>query len=172
MNNTKLCPQCGGSLVHESREKTCRYAKKTVKKIETFFVIYSQPGWWCRLCGEGIIEGEDHQHFKDVFSTLRAKVEGVLTPKQISSIRKNMGISKRKASLLVGGGHNAFQRYESGEICPSSSTSALISLLGLRPELQQLLPSLQNDPDKKFITLPTQNRVEIHKIAENKPIQS
>ena len=165
MSNTKQCTMCGGSLVRDERERTCRYTKKTLKKAQTFSVTYRQPGWWCNVCGEGFIKDDDHRVHDEVFTELRARVEGVLSPKQIRAIRNKLGLSKRKASFLVGGGYNAFQRYESGEIVPSGSASCLISLLGERPELQHVIPFIQESSARHTMALSNQEMVEIQMVS-------
>ncbi|MBF0622973.1 MAG: type II toxin-antitoxin system MqsA family antitoxin [Magnetococcales bacterium] len=162
----KKCAVCGGSLIHEERDRTCRYTKKTRNKHEVYSVQYHQPGLWCTTCGEGYIKGDDQKVHNAVFTTLRSKVEGVLSPTEIQCIRENLGLSKRKASLLIGGGHNAFQKYETGEVMPSKSTSSLIRLLGARPELISVLTSLQQPQQDKHIHLPNhQGDVKIQTVS-------
>jgi len=60
---------------------------------------------------------------------LKARAEKRLTPDAIKRIRKKLGLTQKQAGLIVGGGPNAFQKYESGEILIShAATSALLLL--------------------------------------------
>ena len=66
-----------------------------------------------------------------------------LSPRDVARIRGGLGLSKRKAGRVLGGGPNAFARYESGEATPSQPLCLLLRLLDARPEL---LAELVDDP--------------------------
>jgi HTH-type transcriptional regulator/antitoxin MqsA len=67
----------------------------------------------------------------DELVLLARKREGA----EIRRIRKKLGLSQKGASRLTGGGHNAFSRYEHGEIVPLPSVLNLLKLLDRHPEL-------------------------------------
>jgi HTH-type transcriptional regulator/antitoxin MqsA len=50
-------------------------------------------------------------------------------PEDVKRIRKHLKLTQREAGLIIVGGPNAFQKYESGEVLVSKAiTSALILL--------------------------------------------
>lgn len=66
----------------------------------------------------------------------RAKAKhAALTPLVIRAIREACGLSQRDAARVFGGGPKAFEKYESGEVAPSSAMTQLLLLAAKRPEL-------------------------------------
>ena len=66
----------------------------------------------------------------------RAKAKhAVLSPLVVRAIRERCGLSQREAAQVFGGGAKAFEKYESGEVAPSSSMTRLLLLAAKRPEL-------------------------------------
>jgi HTH-type transcriptional regulator/antitoxin MqsA len=55
--------------------------------------------------------------------------------KEIRRIRRKLGLSQIAAARLTGGGHNAFSRYERGEVAPLPAVITLLRLLDKHPEL-------------------------------------
>ena len=49
-----------------------------------------------------------------------------LDPDQIRTIREGLGLSQREAGNLLGGGPNAFAKYESGTLAPSGGGTPLV----------------------------------------------
>ena len=56
------------------------------------------------------------------------KEEGLLTACEIEKIRKDFSLSQREAAALFGGGYNAFNKYESGEVLQSVPMDRLLRL--------------------------------------------
>ena len=140
--NTLECPDCGSSLIREERVDVCTYKSQEVS--------YKQPGWWCGDCDEAILQGDDNIVSNTVFVELRARVEGVLSPSQIKTIRKRLKLTQRQASEMFGGGRNAFQKYESGEVVPSVGMSLLLQLIGDHAEHLQSLSVMR----ERFYNMP------------------
>ena len=61
----------------------------------------------------------------------RAKIIG----QRLRQSRQSLHLSQLDASLLAGGGHNAFSRYENGGAMPVAAVTTLFSLLERHPEL-------------------------------------
>ncbi len=120
------CPMCGAkALVFTTRAAPVEY------KGEQSSV--SVQAWWCNECGDGIMEGAALDVVERAFIELRAKAEETLLPEQVASVRKKLGISQREASEVLGGGRNAFQRYEAGKVPVSEPMKNLLVLLGNDP---------------------------------------
>ena len=124
----KICPVCGkGKLVRKVQPQRFRYKGKTFR--------YEQPGWWCSVCREGILETGDMEETERQLYDFRATVDGYLTRAEVRRIRKKLGLTQAQAGETFGGGHNAFSRYESGLARPPKSTDTLLRLLDTHPEL-------------------------------------
>ncbi len=54
---------------------------------------------------------------------------------EIRRIRRKLGLSQTTAARLTGGGHNAFSRYEHGEVVPLPAVVNLFKLLDKHPGL-------------------------------------
>ncbi len=119
------CPECGGPALFESRTDTVDYkGHKARVRIS---------GHWCTKCGEAVLEGEALAKRERAFLELRAKVERVLSPRQVANIRERLRLSQRRAGELLGGGTRAFQKYESGGQQVSVPMTNLLRLLARDP---------------------------------------
>jgi HTH-type transcriptional regulator / antitoxin MqsA len=119
------CPECRGPAVFETRTDTVEYkGHKAAVRI---------PGRWCKNCGDAVLEGDALAKRERAFLELRAKVEGVLSPRQVAHIRERLKLSQRRAGELLGGGPRAFQKYESGGQQVSVPMANLLRLLEKDP---------------------------------------
>lgn len=56
-----------------------------------------------------------------------------LEPEQIRIIREGLGLSQREAGQVLGGGPNAFAKYESGSLAPAAALANLLLVLKDNP---------------------------------------
>ncbi len=119
------CPECGGVMVLETRSDTVEY-KGHAAQVRV-------KGHWCSKCTEAVLEGAALMKREAAFLALRAKVEGVLGPKEVAAIRERLKLSQRRAGEVLGGGPRAFQKYESGEQQVSTPMANLLRLLKKDP---------------------------------------
>jgi HTH-type transcriptional regulator / antitoxin MqsA len=101
---------------------------------------YGQPGWWASIDdptdNEGQLTDEDNVIRTAARREARAKAKNaILTPLVIRAIREACGLSQQAAARVFGGGPKAFEKYESGEVAPSSSMTRLLLLAAKRPNL-------------------------------------
>lgn len=123
--STARCPECGAVAVQEVRTDTVEYrGQKAPVRVS---------GRWCERCGEAVFDGDALQKREQVFLELRAKVEGVLSPRRVAAIRERLKLSQRRAGELLGGGPRAFQKYESGTQQVSVPMTNLLRLLEKDP---------------------------------------
>ena len=134
---TRPCPACAGGMARATRKRWIRYQNKKVK--------IDQPAWWCRECGEGVLDAKDSVVADRAFATLKAKAEGVLGPAAIARVRARLKLTQRRAGKILGGGARAFQRYESGAVVVSQPMSHLLTLFGEHPELLSRLTARPGD---------------------------
>lgn len=103
---------------------------------------YGQPGWWASLSDPADMEGQliDEDNVIRAAARREAKAkakQATLTPLVIRAIREACGLSQKEAARVFGGGPNAFEKYESGEVGPSFAMTRLLLLAAKRPELFQ-----------------------------------
>ncbi|HYS48067.1 MAG TPA: type II TA system antitoxin MqsA family protein [Xanthobacteraceae bacterium] len=103
---------------------------------------YGQPGWWASIAdpadNEGQLTDEDNVIRAAARREARAKAKhAILTPLVIRAIREACGLSQQAAARVFGGGPKAFEKYESGEVTPSSSMIRLLLLAAKHPDLFQ-----------------------------------
>ena len=133
------CPECGGAAVLRTRTDTVEY-----KGHEAPVKIL---GHWCERCGEAVLEGDALEKRERAFFELRARVEGVLSPRKVATIRERLKLSQRRAGELLGGGPRAFQKYESGDQQVSVPMANLLRLLDKDPRrLADLGPGTHGRP--------------------------
>ncbi len=123
--DTPHCPTCGLSLVRDVRPMTLRY--------KGLSATFDMPGWYC-TCGEGIVTGKDMDVSDRQLNLLKARLENLVLPSEVRRIRKKLGLNQQKAGTLLGGGPNAFHKYESGAVLPSKAISNLLRVLEALPE--------------------------------------
>jgi HTH-type transcriptional regulator/antitoxin MqsA len=125
--NGKKCPTCfQGSL--EQR------VKRTQFEYRGHILGYDQEGAWCGACGEGIVTGKEaaaNESMLDEFIDQVDREEAA----ELARIRKKLGLTQKEAAMIAGGGHNAFSRYERGEVKPVAAVVNLFRLLDRHPDL-------------------------------------
>lgn len=89
----------------------------------------------CNNCGHKWTKTEQDSHNNSVMRSayvvvrdqLRTKY-GLLTGQEIAHMRERFGIHQREAAGIFGGGYNAFNKYESGEVLQSFAMDRLLRL--------------------------------------------
>jgi HTH-type transcriptional regulator / antitoxin MqsA len=122
-----LSPITGKPMVRGFRPLTITYKGRS----ETV----SMPGWYDDDAEGGIHTGDDMKVSDAVLLKLRIAVDHLLTPEEVRRIRKKVGLSQRDAGFVIGGGPNAFQKYESGEVLVSKIVANVLRVLDDDPEL-------------------------------------
>ncbi len=107
MNDNPVCPKTGAPLHRGFRPMTLTYKGESI--------TFDMPGWYCHESDESIHTGKDMKVSDRMLNLLKARREGLLTPKEIRRIRKKLRLSQEAAGLLIGGGR-----------APSKNTRAAI----------------------------------------------
>ena len=121
------CPVCGGHAHRDTRSRVIAYKDASI--------AIDQPAWYCDACDEAIMTGADSNLASDFFDLLRSKVDATLPAVAVKTVRETLGLSQRRASLLLGGGRNAFQKYESGETHVSAAMARLLIAIYRHPDI-------------------------------------
>lgn len=123
----KKCVACGGGPVkRETRQASFKYKGQTLR--------YDQPGEWCAECGEVFLDKSDKNSTDPLIYNFQAKIDGRLTTDDILRIRKKLGLTQKEAGELIGGGPNAFSRYETGKSYPAKALENFLRVLDKHPE--------------------------------------
>jgi HTH-type transcriptional regulator/antitoxin MqsA len=122
------CFACGqGKLLQRTKLLTYTYKGQSIE--------LKQSGLWCDHCDEGILSDDDIKETELAFDEFKSKVDGLLPPKEIRRIRKDvLKITQEEAGRIFGGGKNAFGRYERGLTKPMAAVSNLLKMLEMHPE--------------------------------------
>jgi HTH-type transcriptional regulator/antitoxin MqsA len=128
----RSCPECDSDMVRGTRTTTVKYGGLESEPFD-------QPGLWCQSCGEGLLSFKDMEVSTREMHVLKARAEHLLEPNEVKRVRKKLGLTQKEAGLLLGGGPNAFQKYESADVVTSQAISNLLRLLAHDPSGLEVL---------------------------------
>jgi HTH-type transcriptional regulator / antitoxin MqsA len=126
MTNAPVSPETGKPMVRSVRSMTISYKDQSS--------TFDMPGWYCEDSAESVHTAEDMKVSDAALKSLKIKVEKLLPPEEIRRIRQKLGLTQREAGDIIGGGPNAFQKYESGDVLLSKGMSNFLRLLEKHPE--------------------------------------
>ena len=132
------CPRTGLPMRRDVRPLTLAWKGRSI--------TVDMPGWYADASDESVHTGDDMKVSDRALNRLKAEAEGLLLPEEIRRIRRKLGLSQREAGLVIGGGPQAFQKYESGLILASRAISSALRLLDRQPELLQELRARAAEP--------------------------
>lgn len=92
------------------------------------------PGWYCEGSDEGVHDGKDLEVSDEALRKLKIEAAKLLAPADVKRIRTKIGLTQQQAGMIIGGGPNAFQKYEAGEVTVSKGISNLLRVLERHPE--------------------------------------
>ncbi len=142
IKNCYICGAPNGLKYFEGRSETIRI-KGMERRVDNL------SGWECTVCGDGFWDPDND-------STERydaAKAELTLAARkmigaEIKSTRRKLHLTQKEAvDLLSGAGHNAFSRYERGELAAPRSLVILMRLLDRHPHLLEDAKELAEGAD-------------------------
>lgn len=131
MPEAPRCPETGETMFRAERPMTITY--------KGLSATFDMPGWYTDVSEESIHTGADLRVQGRELAKLKAQAEGLHGPDDVRRVREALGLTQRDAGNLIGGGPNAFQKYESGEVLVSRAISNLLKLLERHPEEVGLL---------------------------------
>ncbi|MBV8509667.1 MAG: type II toxin-antitoxin system MqsA family antitoxin [Xanthobacteraceae bacterium] len=106
----------------------------TIEDAGTSTTVKGWSGWRCESCGEVEFDADSARRYAAAGDELVLR-DRQQQSKEIRRIRRKLGLSQLAAARLTGGGHNAFSRYERGEVAPMPAVVNLFRLLDKHPEL-------------------------------------
>ena len=93
----------------------------------------------CRECGFDVVLPHQKRQNEARVRDEHRRIDGLLTGRQIKSIRRRLGLTQAQAARLMGGGNNAFSKYERGEITQSVAMNQLLLVLAAVPDALEVL---------------------------------
>ena len=123
-------------LTCESRKSMNRFEGEafTIEHAGMSTTVAGLSGWRCNSCGEVEFDANSARRYAAAGDALVLR-DRERQSKEIRRIRRKLGLSQSAAARLTGGGHNAFSRYERGEVAPLPAVVNLLRLLDKHPEL-------------------------------------
>ena len=106
----------------------------TIEHAGNSATVRGLSGWRCGNCGEIEFDATSAQRYSAAGDELIRR-DRETQRSEIRRIRRKLGLSQLAAARLTGGGHNAFSRYERGEVTPMPAVTNLFRLLDKHPEL-------------------------------------
>jgi HTH-type transcriptional regulator/antitoxin MqsA len=92
-------------------------------------------GWECQVCEDGMYDPDSCDRHAKASDDLLHAARGMMGA-ELKRIRRMLHLTQKETvQLLSGGGHNAFSRYERGEITPPKPLMVLLRLLDRYPHL-------------------------------------
>ena len=126
MTKAPVCPETGKPMVRDTRPMEISHKGQST--------TIDMPGWYCHESGESIHTAEDMKVSDAALKELRLQVENLLKPQEVKRIRTKIGLTQREAGTILGGGPNAFQKYEQDTVTVSKPMSNLLRVLERHPE--------------------------------------
>ena len=134
------CPICSkGELVATVVSETISYQGADLQVPEIEISV-------CHVCGEEIVLPAQLKTNAVRFADAKRAHDGLLTSAEIQKFRDDLGLTQAQAAAILGGGVNAFSKYERGEVVQSKSMDLLIRVNARFPEVRRHLMSLAGVP--------------------------
>lgn len=133
MANKHPCMHCEtGSMTEDIRDVVVELdgLSRTVPGIR---------GMFCDTCKEiEFCDGGSAARYAEVMDALIAERKTALAL-EVRNLRKKLKLTQRQASMIFGGGINAFSRYERGVTEPSRAVMTLLHVMERHPEIRDEL---------------------------------
>lgn len=127
--DNNACPKCG------STDVAARTYGDTVDFRNLEFDVEGLLDSKCQQCGYVWATHEqdtqNHALIRGGYAAERDRLraqQGLLSGLEIAQIREQLKLNQREAAALFGGGYNAFNKYESGEVLQSFAMDRLLRL--------------------------------------------
>ena len=129
-SNAMKCPSCGErNLVLDTRDISYTYKGETT----TIPVVRSE---FCPACGESVLGAAESKRVSAAMLEFNKQVNAsIVDPGFIARVRKKLALDQRQAAAIIGGGANAFSRYENGKTKPPLALVKLLMVLDQHPNL-------------------------------------
>lgn len=125
MTNCKLCKS--ENIKHLSHTENITYKESSLSVDMEYSV--------CEDCGREFVSKQQILNNDAQLRDAKKSFDGLLTSQEIKSAREALGLTQEEASLVFGGGRNAFSKYERAEVSQSVAMDKLIRLCLKHPNI-------------------------------------
>ena len=133
-----LCPSCGSAEWKQFKGETFEVSHRGLTAQEK-----GLAGWRCHSCNEVVFNQASAQRYSAAGDKLVLAAR-TAERQEIRRIRRKLGLTQAMAAKIMGGGDNAFSRYERGEAAPVPAVMNLLRILDRHPELLRELTDAPN----------------------------
>lgn len=146
MTTSEICPVCeAGTLTPVTFDDFFTYKGQTI-------AVRDLQGMHCENCDANPIMTTQILFNQHKIADAKRLALGMFTSDQIRQIRETLKMSQKDCSLLLGGGANAFSKYERGEVIQSDAMDALLYIVHKFPFT---LDALHHRPSLTELQTPT-----------------
>lgn len=122
------CAACGSNALTSHEENSTVTYKGANGSIVTLYSI-------CGNCGSETVTDEQSKLNQRLFMAFKKVSDGFLTGSQMLQLREQLCITQSEASLIFGGGPNAFTKYENDDVMQSAAMDKLVRIAVDFPEV-------------------------------------
>jgi HTH-type transcriptional regulator/antitoxin MqsA len=133
--STTVCPVC------EQGHLTAEVYVGEVQHNGSQLSVSGMERCRCDTCGADPVLVDQIKRNQIRIADARRACDGLLSADEIRHVRELMNISQAQAALILGGGANAFSKYERGEVAQSVAMDRLLRLVRDIPGAIHLLAS-------------------------------
>lgn len=130
---SEKCPHC------ERGDLEARTVDETIRYNGSDLVVHGIEISACPVCSEELVLPEQARANELRFADAKRVHDGSMTSGEIVSWRKRHRLSQAQAAALLGGGVNAFSKYERGEVMQSKAMDLLMRAIDAVPSLLTFL---------------------------------
>ena len=124
----------------------------------------------CRECGFDVFLPRQKRHNEARIRDEHRRIDGLLTGRQIKAIRKRLGLRQAEAARLMGGGANAFSKYERGEVTQSVAMNQLLLVLDALPDALTVLSARKSFVSMRSEHVLPQRTIQVPDAIAERPI--
>lgn len=125
-----FCLSCDtGAIMARFEDQT-----ETIEHFGMSRTVGSLSGWRCPHCKEEEFDAESAVRYASAGDEL-VLADRRRQGQELRRIRKKLRLTQQQAAQITGGGHNAFSRYERGDVPPLPAVTNLFRLLDRHPDL-------------------------------------
>ena len=144
----EVCRACGAAApAYDTRD--VEVVRRGLKAV-----VPAVSGWFCSHCDE--IEFDESTDSLQRWAAagdalvMRDRERAKRLGEHLRRQRQQLKLTQMDASILAGGGHNAFSRYETGSTMPVAAVTTLFGLLERHPELVDEARALARQVQTEF----------------------
>lgn len=129
--NRQQCMSCGSP----DEMKPFSHRSEIIDYKHLTRPVHDLAGWECQVCAEVEFDADSADRYAAAGDQLIEDCRQLIAA-EMKRMRRKLHLSQKEAvQLLSGGGHNAFSRYERGEVAPPQPLLMLMRLLDRHPHL-------------------------------------